>query len=301
MKVLLWDMINPYTSRPFTFDDPNLRWGNPSYYLEESDEGFTPYGPPAKPPKKKEPFRRARRPATTTEPVIHNQMSTFKYNVAPNSQGGFTTRAVRGEPGDPAAFIAAVAAAANTTPEIAEAVLRAFFQRLLACGGGCEWFPDLLGLVSVRPTSGGSSPSPDGFHNADDINASVVITFLAEVIRDWRSTLTLESLGEVGKLTPVIESTIRQHDKAVDKYTVGRLVQVRGDRLNLDPDDLSQGIFLKAGSDPEVRVTEYATIEPGSLTILIPTGLTGPLTVRVVNHINGSLRSYTYTNPLTTP
>lgn len=43
MKPLHWDAINPFTGTPFTFDDPNLRWGDPSYYLEPGDPGFVPY------------------------------------------------------------------------------------------------------------------------------------------------------------------------------------------------------------------------------------------------------------------
>lgn len=54
MKPLLWDAINPFTGTPFTFDDPNLRWGDPSYYLEPGDPGFVPYTTPVvtKPKKK---------------------------------------------------------------------------------------------------------------------------------------------------------------------------------------------------------------------------------------------------------
>ena len=47
MKTLLWDAINPLTGTPFTWDDPNLRWGEPSYYLEPGDPGFVPYTTPS--------------------------------------------------------------------------------------------------------------------------------------------------------------------------------------------------------------------------------------------------------------
>jgi hypothetical protein len=63
MKTLNLDAINPFTGRPFTMDDPNLRWGDPSYYLEPGDPGFVPYAStviPTKPRKKhtmsKQPF-----------------------------------------------------------------------------------------------------------------------------------------------------------------------------------------------------------------------------------------------------
>ncbi len=44
-KPLFWNAINPFTGRPFTWGDPNLRWGSPSYYLEPGDPGFVPYPP----------------------------------------------------------------------------------------------------------------------------------------------------------------------------------------------------------------------------------------------------------------
>ncbi len=53
MKTLHWDSINPHTGRPFTWDDPNLRWGDPSYYLEPGDPGFVPYPQSTPTPTKK--------------------------------------------------------------------------------------------------------------------------------------------------------------------------------------------------------------------------------------------------------
>src|SRR5438046_2605351 len=53
MKPLYWDAINPFTGKPFTFDDPNLFWGDPyAYYLEPGDPGFVPYPPVNQPPQK---------------------------------------------------------------------------------------------------------------------------------------------------------------------------------------------------------------------------------------------------------
>lgn len=228
-------------------------------------------------------------------------MPTFKYHVAPKSTGGFTTRAVKGVAANQTALVAEIATQAGITPEQATAAITGFFNKVLQCAAGCDWSPEMFGLINFRPTSGGTNPMPDGFHNADDINADVSISFTAEAIRQWRATLTLESLGEVGKLTPVIESIIRQSDKAVDKYNALGLCQVRGDHVNLDPADMTQGVFLKAGAAAEVRVAEYASITPQSIVFLVPAGLSGPLNVRIAVFINGSVRSYTYTNVLTTP
>lgn len=303
MKPLHWDAINPQTGTPFTWDDPNLFWGDSAYYLEPGDPGYVPYGPtpaPVKPPRKK-PFRRRKTTPLPPEPNPYTAMSTFKYHVAPKSLGGFTTRAALADAADTPTLLAGIATDAGTTPEIAEAVLRAAFGKFLACAAGCEWSPNFLDLVTFRPTSGGSAPAPDAFHNADDLNASVSIAFLASAIDTWQAGLTLQSLGEVGKVTPTVDSIIRQSDQAVDKYTPGGMIQVRGDYMNFDPTDVTQGVFFTAGAAAEVRATDYAARQPQSIIVLVPAALSGPLTVRVASHINGSVRSYTYTNLITTP
>jgi hypothetical protein len=55
MKPLLWDSINPFTGQPFTWNDPNLRWGDPSVYLEPGDPGFVPYSTPSPAKSKRKP------------------------------------------------------------------------------------------------------------------------------------------------------------------------------------------------------------------------------------------------------
>lgn len=303
MKPLTFGAINPYTGQKFTWGDKNLRWGSPSYYLEHTDPGWVPYDTPAPtpPPKKKKPFRRGKRLPDNPESTPTSTMSTFRYNVGPNSNGGFTTRAVRGHTVTQAALLGEVAALAEVSEAQAEAVIRAFLNRLLAHGATNGASSNLFDLVSFRATSGGSAQEADDFHNADDINAEVSISYLSEAIRNWRSTLSIESLGEVGKVTPVIEAVTRQSDKASNKYTALGLLQVRGNYMNFDPADVSQGLFFQPSAGAEVRATEYATIQPQSVVVLVPAGLTGPLTLRVATYINGSVRSYTYTDPLTTP
>lgn len=275
-----------WDSPAFTWDAPGLTWDSAASAARKS---------------KKKPFRRKAKSHSQLPPTPSTTMPTFKYNVAPLSAGGFTTRAARGNLADEAAILAAIAAEAGITPAQAEAAIKGFFNKVLACSAGCDWSPGMFGLISFRPTSGGSESVPTDFHNADNINADVSLSFSAEAIRDWRATLALESLGEVGRVTPVIETVIRQSDLAVDKYTAGDLIQVRGDYMDLDPADANQGVFFKAGAAAEVRATSYAGIEPSSIIVLVPAALSGPLQVRVATFINGSVRSHTYTNLLTTP
>ena len=42
MQPLHWDAINPATGTPYTWDDPNIFWGDPSFVLEPGDPGYTP-------------------------------------------------------------------------------------------------------------------------------------------------------------------------------------------------------------------------------------------------------------------
>ena len=123
---------------------------------------------------------------------------------------------------------------------------------------------------------------------------------LTAAARDaWRSTLTLESMGEVGKVSPDIDSILSQENDAPGKYAPGTMIELSGHRLDLDKSDLSQGVFFRSGSDPEVRATVYGTITRTSLSVLVPATLSGPLYVRVANKINGSVRSFTFMDAIT--
>lgn len=302
MKPLHWDQINPVTGTPFTWDDPNLMFVDGiGMFLEAGDPGYVPYGneqPPA--PAKKKPFRRKAKSTheTTPHPTKNTTMSTFKFNVIPNSSGGFTTRAVLGEPIVEADFTALVATAAGTTPQITTAVLTAFAVKLRECAAGCGWSPGLYGQFSVRPTSGGSKPTPDAFQNAGEINADIALSFLAEKIDDWRAGLTLESQGTKGLVTPVIDTIISEENQAENHYVVGTMIRLIGHDLRFDKTQLTQGVFFVKADGTEVRATVYGPITPSAVTVLVPTGLSGPLHVRIAAFINGSVRSYTYTHTI---
>ncbi len=303
MKPLHFDAINPYTGKLFTWDDPNLKFVNDiGVYLEIGDPGFTPYPgqviPPPKP--KKKPFRRTLRPKTQPQPNTHTTMSTFKYNIAPLAGGGFTTRAVRGIQADQSALTEAIATAAGVTPTQVESVIQHLFSQLLLSGSSGGWSPELYGCFSYRPTSGGNEALPTDFINADDVNADIALSLSAEKIRQWRSSLSLESQGEVGLITPVIDSIIDMTTSQPNKYTAANVVQLRGNDLRFKLSDLAQGTFFRSGTAAEVRGTLYGQNEPGIVSVAVPTALTGPLQVRHAAYINGSVRSYTYTHLITT-
>lgn len=302
MKPLLWDAINPITGKPFTWDDPNIRWGEPSYYLEEGDLGFVPYTVLAPRPtvKKKKTFRH-KAAANPHEPTNQtNPMPTFQYHTAPNPKGGFTTRPVLGQPvTDEFFFIRAAAVSGGLTPDQVKTGLTAVLATILECSTGCAYSNGLLGKLRFRPTSGGSQLGPADFDNPDEMNADVALSITAETRDAWRSTLTLESMGEVGKVSPEIDSIISQENDVPSKYLPGTMIELSGHRLDLDKSDATQGVFFRSAAGAEVRATVYGTVTPTSLSVLVPTALSGPLMVRVASKINGSVRSFTYMDAIT--
>lgn len=225
--------------------------------------------------------------------------NTFQYHPFPLSSGGFTTRVVRGNPIDQAALDAAVAAETGVPVDKCPLVLKSYLQRFLAAAAVGGWSRDLYDMLTFRPTSGGSQPGPDDFHTAADINADVSLSFTADAIRDWQATLALESLGVVGKVTPEVDTVLNLANGGVNQYAPGGLIEIRGENLKLDKSDNAQGVFFTPASGPEVRATTYGNIDPGSITVLVPGTLSGPLSLRVAGFINGSIRTYTYGTPLT--
>lgn len=127
----------------------------------------------------------------------------------------------------------------------------------------------------------------------------MAITLTAEVIRTWQETLTLEHMGELGRVLPNLDSSRNQANGEINQYVPGDLVQIRGNNLKFDRTDVQQGLFLRPAAGAEVRCTSYADIEPTSFTAIVPAALSGALTVRMVAKINGSLRSFTYPAELT--
>ena len=226
-------------------------------------------------------------------------MSTFKFNPFPKSGGGYTTRAVFGTPVQESALTTAAATAAGVTALQAETVIKSILNGILAAGADCGYSTDLYGLVRFRPTSGGSQSDLLAFDTADEINADIALSFTAAAISEWRATLTLENMGTVGKLTPLINTVVNFSNRADNEYTAGNMLEIVGENLRFDAADTEQGVFITPEGGAEVRLTIYGRNDPGMVTALIPAGTTGALSIRIAAFINGSVRSYTYTDPVT--
>jgi hypothetical protein len=76
MRFINWD-------DGYFFDDPNLRWGNPSYLLEPGDPGYTP--PPLTTPKPKKKMPKSNY-IKANDDEFAAQLNTYKNNI-----GGYAT------------------------------------------------------------------------------------------------------------------------------------------------------------------------------------------------------------------
>lgn len=283
---LKWNSVSPTTGEPLKWGQAGAKWG-----------GSWPDPPPEPPKKKKKTFHRKPKPQPNPDTPT-TIMSTFKYKVAPNPNGGFTTRPVLGTLITEQFFMDRMATLTGLTQQQSEAAFDAVFDIICGCTAGCDHATDIRSRLRFRPTSGGTSPTPDGFSNADDINADVAISITAPKRDDWRSTLTLESMGEVGKVGPEIDSIISQENGIPDVYVPGTMEVINGNYTGINKNNPLEGVFVRSGNNPEVRIAVYGTITPTSLSFFIPANLTGPLSVRLATFINGSVRSFTYMTPV---
>ncbi len=185
MKTLHWDALTPITGTPFYWDDPNLFWGDPSYYLEPGDPGFVPYpGFPADTPTQKP--RRIRMPKqdylATDDNGKATQFILFRDNI-----GGFLTP------------LGIAAADADITQQAADA---ARFRAMVDfCGNMQNAAQGWTAEKNYERDGGATAPTgqivpalPAGFPAA--VPAGIVIRFRALVKRIKAIKAYSETIGQ---------------------------------------------------------------------------------------------------------
>lgn len=163
------------------------------------------------------------------------------------------------------------------------AIAKQYFMELL-CADTPRRCLRLFGLIYSRPSSGGTATTPEGFANAEQIKADMIIGYLAEVVRDWREKLTIRNTGSEGVAAPVVEAVLDEANGAQNHYTAMQNVRLVGQNLDFDKTQATQGVFIApAAGGPWVRLTTYGPITEGQIYVLIPSGTTGAQKLRVVN------------------
>lgn len=173
MKPFRWGMINPLTGAPFNFDDANVQWGDPGFYLEPGDPGFVPY--PGRDScfaelpvgtdvmQALEKFTRDRVTAgghfadecvTPDENVENRDDFSMSCDPEPELNDDAMDMAVSEMTGVPA-------------DKCAE-VLGAYLDQLLACAEGSPLAQGIHELLTICPTSGGSASGKNGLQMLGD-------------------------------------------------------------------------------------------------------------------------------------
>ena len=297
MKPLLWDAINPFTGQPFTWGDPNLRWGDPSYYLEPGDPGFQPYGPPkVSPPKKRS---KPKTPPPTNLPAMSD---SFQYITRPTSDGNATTTqpVYRGTKSQ-TDIVNEVQARMGATPLTIDEVICTFMETVIDWTTQGWKVAPCHDLVGFQLTTGGSSP----IGGAEDWNFD---TMKADLNCQWgdvgearsRALFTAEKVGEQSRAAPVWVEVYDSETKLPNHYQVGKGLSTRfsNNKFEFLPASGCKIRFRKA-DNTFVDAAGYPYIKGKTVVCTPPAGLAGTVNVEITALINGSLRTSEYPFPLT--
>lgn len=297
MKPLLWDAINPFTGQPFTWGDPNLRWGDPSYYLEPGDPGFVPYGPPkVSPPKKRS---KPKTPPPTNLPVMSD---SFQYITRPTSDGNATTTqpVYRGTKTQ-ADIVAEIQARLGATAPTIDNVLCTFAELVIDWTTQGWKVAPCHDLIGYQLTIGGSQPvgGPEDW-NFDTMKADLNCQWGDAGEARSRALFTAEKVGEQSRAAPVWVEVYDSETKLPNHYQVGKGLSTRfsNNKFEFLPANGCKMSFRKA-DNTKVDAAGYPYIKGKTVVCTPPAGLTGAVYLECTALINGSLRTSEYPFPLT--
>ena len=232
MKYLTWDDPDPRV----VFDNPNLRWGDPSYLLEAGDPGYVelqPGQPGYVPPPPKPVRQRARGHSLLADSETPNPSSAMSlpYLIIPNPTSTtrpFRARVKLGPQVEADEYLGAVAADSGKDRATVEAVIRSVFKIAIGFARLGRPIGLILGLFRAKPSIAGSFPTNNP--TADEIKNGV--TFNVSTGPDADATMTdglsVESQGEVGTVAPEVESVVLSPGGHSGKYSTVAAHRVGG-------------------------------------------------------------------------
>lgn len=308
MKTLYWDSHDPLDC----WDNPNCRWGDPSYRIEEGEPGYVPWFPPGYVPPAPAPRRpRSRHKAAhLAEPDLSSEANhdLTSMNLT-NSEFPFYLRPNQSNPGtwsSRPAFqkeylvsqlvtdaVADLAAKGTTvSEEVLSACASAVFDRIMMAGREARKVRNLFGWGDFSPSTGGVVANPEGVINPTMINVDMNWTFHDEGYARFTSGVTTSRIAIEGMRTPEITMVLRFDDHMPYRYTPSGGFILMGHEFGSKPDlatNTEVGVFAvpEAGGAP-VRITSYSGWTNSEIRGAWPTALTGRYFVRVVTLYRGA-------------
>jgi hypothetical protein len=154
----------------------------------------------------------------------------------------------------------------------------------------------LFSLFRVALSSGGAFDHISDDISVEDLKPAINLHPSAEMVNAFLANLAIERTGVDSDAAPELDAVIDELTGQENKYTPGDALKITGDNLKIDPDDVSQGIFLKDTAGNEVRLTRYLINTSGTLMAIVPATTTGTQTLTVKSRIGPNLRQTVHNN-----
>jgi hypothetical protein len=297
MVFLKWGSKHPLD----VYGNPNLRWGSPSYRLEEGDEGYVPWFPPGyRPPKPKTgPAFIAKSPLPTNLPIMPD---TYQYITRPTSAGNATTTqpVYRGTK-TKAELLAEITARLGSQPVTPELIIHIHHEVIIdwtTQGWKIEAFDDLIGF---RLTIGGSNPTgaPESWE-FDAMNADLNCHWGNAGEARSRAIFTPEKMGEQARSAPVFVEVYDSETKEANHYEPLKGLTSRFSNRKFEFNAAAGcKIRFRKSDNTYVDAAGYPFIKGSTVVSTPPSGLTGTVFIECTALINGTLRTSEYPFPLT--
>lgn len=300
MRTLYWDSGRPEDC----FDNPNCRWGDPSYILEPGDPGYVPWTPPGPQPQPiVKPKPRQYQPAFIAANVEGSKtMSTFQFVIIPNPknpQRPFRARPSLGEPVPEADFLNAVAADSGVARADVDKVTRSLFKVMVGYLRTTRTVGPVLDLFRAFPSIGGSFANNSPVDSELKAGIGFTIAPTPEAQAAMTADLSVEKVDEHGTIKPVIDSIQLSPGGQISVYSTTAAFQISGDHFR----GSGQGqpwpkvYLLDADMGTPAQLSVFACSQTELLVQPVPAGTTGTRHLKIVAGWDETL--FTVSEPLT--
>jgi hypothetical protein len=246
MKILYWDSEDPLD----VMDNPNCRWGDPSYRIEENEPDYVAWFPPGYiAPAKPKPVRR---PALSVETLnLPPNMQPFRYLIY-LIKALFTSKPALRDAMTEGEYLDTLA----TRSQLTRAQIEKFIteQSALHVELARQGIPVdfILRRFRLVPSSGGrfDSPDPEPQEVRDPLSFSIVVH--PDEIDKMRVDCPVEKSGEAGERSPEVQSVRSRPGNLVNRFGVGTTgaTEVNGDNFRARRSDAPAPVAASSSAAP---------------------------------------------------
>lgn len=280
----------------YSWDDPNIRFADPSYILEPGDEGYTPPAGAPKPPRKRRTI-----PLSSQQTTINNNttMNPYPFITRTGTQNQVTTsRQSRGTKTQ-GQFYAELTTRIGTQPLTIPLVFKTGFELIN------EWITEGWTIAPIEDILGFFLPSGGSFEDTnvqptfDNMNHKPACNW-GDAGRGWvAGNITYENQGHQGRIKPEVIRVTDNWTGQPDHYTGGKSVHiVLGNKKGRPQFNRSLGckVRFRKADGTLVEATDYGAPGTTEIDAQVPAGTTGNITEVIVSClINGTLQDGSYT------